>query len=111
MVYKVGSAKELEKLPSMDERLLEMLKGYAQMLSDHYGEDRDVELNEGGYILYAEPGSTEDEVKAIFDYQQWEPEFVEMIDVEPRYSLQVYVTGDDFGVVVIMEAKETSDNI
>ena len=111
MVYKVGGVKGLAELPPMDEQLFEVVKGYAQILSDHYGTDRDAGMNTGGYILYAEPGSAEDEVKAIFDYQQWEPEFVEMIDVEPRYSLQVYVTGDDFGVVVIMEEKETIDNI
>ena len=97
MVYKIGKVSDLSTIPLLDEAK-EYLYYYANILSTEYGEDRNPNNDIGGYILYALPDATDKEIKAYFDYSKNVPECFCSNGV---FCSVVYITGDDFGVVIV----------
>ena len=77
MIYKIGNIAALMSLPSMDSSIKRRITALARTLSVLYGEDRDVENSDGGYILYGEHGTTEEELKQVFDYTIHPIEYIE----------------------------------
>ena len=57
MVYKIGTLSKLDKLPSMDAKVQERITETLEILDENYGRDRNIDTNNGGYVLYAEPGT------------------------------------------------------
>ena len=55
MVYKLGNYRDMESLPSLDSTTEDILYSYTSVLSYEYGEDRNVDIDDGGYVLYAPP--------------------------------------------------------
>jgi len=107
MVYKLGTAADLSKLPKTDKAVLDVIKKYLDIFDDGYGENRNIE-SEGGYILYAPMHTPVSEINTMFPYDRdlFEPEYVENIATDNiSYCASVFLIGDDFGVVVVM-AKE-----
>ena len=97
MVYKIGKVSDLARIAIEDEAK-EYLYYYANLLSTEYGENRNVDIDVGGYILYAPSGTTAEEIKAYFDTTQNTAEYVDSNGV---FCSAVYITGDDYGVVVV----------
>ena len=98
MIYKIGGLSDLEKIPIVEEAK-EFLYYYANILSTEYGEDRNIDNDIGGYILYALPGATVDEIKAYFDYTQ---NVAEYVDSNGSICVAVYITGNDYGIIIVM---------
>ena len=99
MIYKIGNIKDLEDIPSMDETAKAILYHHAKVLEEQYGENRDLDLSDGGYVLYASPNTTSEELLDCFDYHRNIPESVE------RYKdicVATYVTNNDYCVVIVM---------
>lgn len=81
---------------------------YASVLSVEYGEGRDVDKDLGGYILYALPGTTAEEIKAYFDYTQNE---IDIVDSNGKFCSALYILGDDYGVVIVMSTEDAPEEI
>ena len=107
MIYKIGSLSDLTGI-TISEEAKEFLYYYANILSTEYGEDRDIDNNFGGYILYATPGTTEKDIKAYFDYTE---NLLEYVDTNNSVCVAVYITGDDYGVVIIMSIDDAPPEI
>lgn len=99
MVYKIGCLADLEALPLISDVALELLCHHASVLSHEYGENRNINNCDGGYILYAVPGTSAEEVKAFFDFSKHTPEHV---DRYGNLCEAVYLLNNDYAVVIIM---------
>ena len=109
MIYKIGNVKDVDKIPNLEENIRSILLEKANILTTEYGEDRNVDHDYGGYILYATKGTAFEEIKAVFDYKEYTPEFTETF--EPDISATTYITSTEFGVVLIIHIDDATDSI
>ena len=99
MVYKIGNLADLETLPLIDDTAMELLHHHASILSHEYGENRDVNENDGGYILFAPLGADSQEIKAYFDFSAHAPECV---NTYGELCEGIYLINNETSVVIIM---------
>ena len=107
MIYKIGRLKDLDVIPIEDDARVFLLH-YTSILSIEYGEDRSIDTALGGYIIYATSGSSTEEIKAYFDYTD---NLLEYVDTNNSVCVAVYITGDDYGVVIIMSIDDAPPEI
>ena len=50
MVYKIGNVSDLAKIPIACNKAKEILYHFARVLTTEYGEDRNIDTDDGGYI-------------------------------------------------------------
>lgn len=115
MVYKLGNLKDLKSLPAMDKVTYGTLFEFLNVLSNEYGEDRNIDNDDGGYVLYATPGTSPEEIKTVFDFSAHTIEYVNRtLQAEPPICSALFLIGNDFAVVIVMSIadapKEITDN-
>ena len=66
MVYKIGNVADLDMIPLIDDTALELLLHYARVLTIEYGENRNIDEDDGGFLIYAPSGTPTEEIKACF---------------------------------------------
>lgn len=115
MVYKLGNLKDLKSLPAMDKVTYGTLFELISVLSYEYGEDRNIDNDDGGYVLYATPGTSPEEIKTVFDFSAHTIEYVNRtLQAEPPICSALFLIGNDFAVVIVMSIadapKEITDN-
>ena len=108
MVYRIGNLSDLDMLPLIDDTALELLYHHAKVLSTEYGEKRNIETSDGGYVLYAAPGTKAEDVKAYFDYSKHLPECV---NTYGKLCEAIYLLNNDYGVVIIMSIADAPAEI
>ena len=111
MIYKLGNVADMSKLPSMDDRLRSAILKNLEILDGNYGANRDVDKDDGGYVLFCEPGTTESEIQSYHDYIQYLPEFVHPVISNPPYIETLYLISNDFGIVLFTRYSDTPDDI
>lgn len=99
MVYKIGNVSDLESIAITDANAYALLSQYARLLSYEYGENRDVETDDGGYVLYATPGTNSEEIKAYFDYTK---HTVESADRFGTLVVAMWIIHNEFVVLIVM---------
>ena len=107
MVYKIENSEDLEKLPLTEDTTLELLCHHAKTLEEEYGKGR-VEGSDGGYVLFASPGTKEEELKAFFDVSETRLEYVN------RYGNiceAFYCLNNDYVVAIIMSITDAPTEI
>ena len=107
MVYKIVNNKDLQSLPAIPASARKALQHYVSILSDEYGEERNPDY-EGGYVLYATPHSTANEIKTVFDFTQ---NIVEYVNVTDDVCSAVYIISADYGVVIVMHLSDAPQEI
>ena len=108
MIYKIGNTSDLSKIPIPNKDAEEPLKFYANILTETYGANRDLDKEDGGFILYALPNTPCEEIKAQFDYTQ---HLVEFVDVWGEVCSAVYILSQDYGVVIVVSTKDAPAEI
>ncbi len=103
MVYKFGNIADVATIPFAHEKAREICAQYARVLTAEYGEDRNIDTSDGGYILYAMPGTRSEEIKAYFDYSKYT---VEYVDVFGEVCSALYLLSNDYGVVIVMSVAD-----
>ena len=103
MVYKIGNMSDLSTLPLINDTALELLCHHASVLSHEYGESRNIEEDDGGYILFASSGTNAAELKAFFDVSVHTPEHV---DRYGNLCEAVYLLNNDYAIVIIMSVAD-----
>ena len=101
MIYQITGGKDLANIPWADPIHKETAKEYLSILDEEYGTDRN--SSEGGYLLYATPGTSKQALARYFDYTAYQPEYTDIIYSTPRYQLLVYILATEYGVVVMKE--------
>ena len=108
MVYKIGNISDLESIAITDENAYALLSQYARLLSYEYGEDRNVDLSDGGYVLYATPGTNSEEIKAYFDYSK---HIVESADRFGSLVVAMYILHNEYVVLIVMSEADAPAEI
>ena len=108
MVYKIGNVSDLAKIPIVSDKAKEILYHFAKVLTTEYGENRNIDTDDGGYILYALPGTDVKEIKDRFDYSQNTLEYGEAFE-DVCYA--VYILSADYGVVIVMSTSDIPEEI
>ncbi len=108
MVYKLGNYRDMESLPSLDSTTEDILYSYTSVLSYEYGEERNVDTDDGGYVLYALPGTNSEELKAYFDYTKHTPEYV---DKYGSICVAMYIIHNEYAVVIVMSIADAPEEI
>ena len=103
MVYKLGNISDVASIPFAHEKACEICTQYARVLTTEYGEDRNIDTSDGGYILYATPGTSNEEIKAYFDHSKYT---VEYVDVFGEVCSALYLLSNDYGVVIVMSVAD-----
>jgi hypothetical protein len=112
MVYKLGNVSDLAMLPPMDEATYNVLHELTGVLTYQYGADREVDCDDGGYVLYAVPGTTPDEVREKFDYSKHLMEYVNRtLESQPPVCTALYLLNNEFAVVLVMSIADAPKEI
>ncbi len=108
MIYKIGSVADMQNIVFENDTIKQTVYHYASVLTAEYGADRNIDTDDGGYILYATMGTTSEEIKAFFDYTQ---NIVEFVEVQDDVCSALYILSSDYGVVIIMSLADTPPEI
>lgn len=108
MIYKIGTIADLNSLPLLDDTTLELLYHHASVLTTEYGANRNVDEDDGGFVLFAPPGTSNKDIKAFFDISEHTLEYV---NTYGSLCEAVYLTNNDFAVVIVMSIADAPTEI
>ena len=108
MVYKLGRISDLATLPSINPIAYDMIFEYVKVLSYEYGDNRNIDHNDGGYVLFATESSDLEELKSYFDYLKSIPEYVNR---SGEYCSAVYLLNNEFAVTIVMSINDAPKEI
>ena len=108
MVYKIGCMSDLNTLPWVTDTALELLHHQASVLSYLYGEERNIEESDGGFVLYATPGTKAEDIKDFFDISK---HTVEYVNVYGSLCEAVFVLNNESVVTIIMSVEDAPAEI
>lgn len=109
MIYKIGNVKDVDTVPYLTEEVKKILFEKANILTTEYGEDRDIDRDYGGYILYITKGTSVDAIKMIFDFSEYPLEFADTY--EPDICVILYLPSTEYAVVLVMSIEDVPDDI
>lgn len=105
MIYKVGTFNDMKKLPSMDAVTQGVILNTVKILCDNYGIERNIDEDDGGYVLYCEPGTTLSELESYFDYEDYKYNLERVFFYEnagPSICDALFIVCCDFAVSIVM---------
>ncbi len=112
MVYKSGNVSDLLKLNSVDDTTYNVLYELTSVLTNEYGKDRNIDEDDGGYVLYATPGTKAEEIKAFFDYSAHEIEYVNrFLKAQPPICTAFYILNNEFVVTIVVSIEDAYKEI
>lgn len=110
MIHKLGNLKDLENIKVNDEAIYRELHEFLSVLSSEYGEDRDIDTSDGGYVLYCEVGTSLEELEKMFNYKavfDWSAN----VKSEIPYCTSLYFLNNEYCVTLIMAIQDAPINI
>lgn len=108
MIYKIGSIADMDNIVFDSQDARELTYHYASILTHEYGADRNIDTDDGGYILYGTSGTTTEAIKSFFDYTQYEAELVHQ---QGDTCSALFILSSDYGVVIITSLIDTPPEI
>lgn len=99
MVYKIGNISDLSTIPISDRETFELLYHYTRVLTDEYGQERNVDIDDGGFILYCPPNTKVEDIKAFFDFTK---HTVESVDRYGELVVAMWILNNEFIITMIM---------
>jgi len=108
MVYKLGNISDMAMLPSVDDNTYRNIYEFVSVLEHEYGCDRNIDTDDGGYVLYATPGTTAEEIKVYFDYSA---NTIEWVNTSGDILCALYLLNNDYSVTIIMSRSDAPDEI
>ena len=108
MVYKLGTIDDMKILPHLEPSLRDYIKYLLLVLGTEYSTDRDIDKNDGGYVVLVTENTGKDEIIEVFDYTKHTVEYVE---VGEAYSTSVYLLNNEYTVMLIMPTEELPEEL
>ena len=69
-----------------------------------YGKDRDVDQNDGGYVLYVPLGTAHEELQRTVRFSLNEPELIQCYPLKDRnVCLALYLLNNEYSVALVAE--------
>ncbi|SNS26194.1 hypothetical protein SAMN05446037_1006277 [Anaerovirgula multivorans] len=103
-MIKIAHVKEAEFL-KLPQEAVEVIKEIATVLDTEYGEDRDVDGADGGYILVIESKNELEKLKDIYiDMEDVIAEYVALIKVTDgeNFTKSLILLNNDFSIILII---------
>ena len=112
MVHKLAHVRDLESFAIPDPVTKKNLLEFLQTLDSEYGDSRNVEEDDGGYVLYCDPGTRPEELKALFDYSERTVEYVNRdLNASPPICNAMYLLNNEYAVVIVMSISDAPEEI
>ena len=112
MVYKIGNIRDMAFLPLQDDEVRKIIYQQARILSDEYGEYRDVDKDDGGYIIYIESGTDTQNAKKYFDYSKATPEQVDVVETSTcKLYSALFLLNNEYSITIIMHESDVPKEI
>jgi len=108
MVFKLGTIDDMKMLPQLEPSLRDYIKYLLLVLDTEYGIDRDIDNNDGGYVVFVTEDTPMNEIKEAFDYTKHTVEYVE---IGEAYSTAVYLFNNEYTVMLIMPTEELPEEL
>ena len=108
MVFKLGTVEDMKILPQLEPSLRDYIKYLLLVLDTEYSTDRDIDNNDGGYVVFVTEDTPMNEIKEAFDYTR---HTVECVEVGEAYSTAVYLLNNEYTVMLIMPTNELPDEL
>lgn len=108
MIYKIGTIADMESIVFEDNDAKQLVYHYASILTYEYGAGRNIDTDNGGYVLYATMGTTAREIKTFFDYTQ---NLIEDVNVQGSFCSALYILSSDYAVVIVMSFTDAPPEI
>ena len=108
MVYKLGTIDDMKILPQLEPSLRDYIKYLLLVLDTEYSSDRDIDNNDGGYVVFVTEDTPMNEIKEVFDYTKHTVEYVE---VGEAYSTAVYMLNNEYTVMLIIPTEELPEEL
>ena len=108
MVYKLGTIDDMKMLPQLEPNLRDYIKYLLLVLDTEYGTDRDIDNNDGGYVVFVTGNTSDYEITEVFDFKNHSVEYVE---IGETYSTAVYLLNNEYTVMLIMPTDELPEEL
>ena len=108
MVFKLGTVEDMKMLPQLESNLHDYIKYLLLVLDTEYGTDRDIDISDGGYVVFVTANTSDDEITEVFDYTKHTVEYVE---VGEPYSTAVYLLNNEYTIMLIMPTEELPEEL
>lgn len=112
-MIKIAHVKETENL-NLSQEVVSVIKEIAVILDTEYGEERDVDGGDGGYILVIESEEEFEDLEDIYiNIEDVIPEYVDIINVEgdENYTNSLILLNNDFSVSLVMKESLLPSNL
>ena len=106
MIHKIRNIKDLEGLTGLSNEVYKTIYEFVNVYEQNYGTD-----GIGGYVLYAEKGTSIEDIKAIFDYDINTIEFVDRSVTEPFVYTICFLVGTEFGIILVISEDDIPEEI
>jgi len=104
MIYKIGSVKQVEKLKKIiPEEVYKIILDIVVVLDREYGSKRNIDLNDGGYIIFFDGDNAIEEIKKIICTDINMAEWIEPVGTE--YLNAFCLKNNEFGINYILPKK------
>ena len=103
MIYKLAHLEDVRMLPISEWSAVPIVKATLSVLDEVYGEDRNVDESDGGYLLYASRGTKPDELKAHWNYEN---RLCESIKMEDSHAIVLYLLNNEYSVTLVMHEED-----
>ena len=108
MVFKLGTVEDMKMLPQLEPSLRDYIKYLLLVLDSEYGTDRDIDISDGGYVVFVTGNTSDDEITEVFDFKNYSVEYVE---IGETYSTAVYLLNNEYTVMLIMPTNELPEEL
>ena len=103
MLYKLGKVSDLRKLPISEDSVVPIVEKILNILDKEYGENRNIEEDDGGYILYASYGTKPNEFTKYFNYEKY---LCEEIELRNGYAIVTYLLNNEYSVTLVLHKED-----
>lgn len=104
-MIKIAHVHQLEVINNLPAELVQAVLKNVTILDNEYGQERDVDHGDGGYVVVIESVDELVKLKDVhLDVKTMIPEYVDVVHCREGqvYTNSLVLLGSDFGVVVVM---------
>lgn len=101
MIHKLEHITDLDAGMINNDTVRDLIEGYLTTYDSLYGEDRNVDEDDGGYVLYCDPGTSAVELKSFIDYEDLLCEYTQEIE-GTDYLQAMFILNNEYVVFVVM---------
>ena len=107
MIYKIVFFRDIVSIKDIPSGVRTIIEQYVRTISAYYGENRNIDNDDGGYLLYLTPGTPMESVKEFFDYTSHPPEYLTLHqDVTPPLCAAHYVLNNEYTVTILLSPED-----